>query len=53
MKTIIIPEQVHDVPNWVYWLYTHSEVSVGMGFLLVIGLVVLFQWWVMKNHSCP
>ena len=53
MKTLIIPEKIIEIPNWIYWLHTKPEIFVVMGVLLIIGLVVLFQYLIMKHHHCP
>ena len=39
MRTIIIPERIIDVPNWVYWLHSHPSFLV---ILAAIGFVLFF-----------
>ena len=53
MKTIIIPEQVYDVPNWVYWMHSNPWF---FAMLAVIGFVLsyfLYFFLMDRYHGCP
>lgn len=38
MKTIIIPEATYDIPNWIYWFYDHTTISI---ILVIVGFVFI------------
>ncbi len=53
MKTIIIPEQIYEVPNWVYWLYSHPHF---FAMLIVIGFALscfLYFFLIERYHGDP
>ena len=38
MRTIIIPEKILNVPNWVYWFYDNQTISI---ILVIVGFVFI------------
>ncbi len=50
MKTIVIPGQIHEVPNWVYWIYTwmyNNQIVVSVIILLFIFMTAIIIAWKM------
>ncbi len=50
MEEIIIPKQIYEVPNWIYWIHTHPKIILGIAFVLFVSLFIYIRT---RPHSDP
>ncbi|KKN62711.1 hypothetical protein LCGC14_0509720 [marine sediment metagenome] len=53
MRTIIIPERIIDVPNWVYWLHSNPVFLVLLGAIGFVLLYFLYFFLMDRYHGWP